>query len=261
MKLQRMIKSHYLPFFGAIFGLSGGIFTGLIGFLLGILLEPLVHQFLLERSIAGYLVQADPRFTAEIKPGIAAFCGLAVYCIHPDKEHETILTQKAIVQRVIELFNCSLHDRSQIELFCRIAWDNRNILNGDLLAESLRARLSSDVSPNKVVFALQALVATYSSKQFDRIYQLSHIIDPEAPKAKKNSPWCILGVSPDASVQEIKRTFRRLALQFHPDCLSSLSDKQKQAAEECFITIRQAYRQALSEKTEHKVYGSFVKPR
>jgi hypothetical protein len=251
-QLYLSIRNHYLIIFGFLIGLSGGLFTGILGLLLGILLEPLVQQFLLERSITSYLVQADPRFTAEVQPGITAFCGLAVYCIGPDQIQEAEFTQKAIVQKALDLFHCSSSDGPRLETICRLAWDNRDLLNTDLLAESLKARLNNEIDPEKIILALQELVTNFAPNQVHRVNSIAHGITPDTMKSKKDGPWNILGLSPEASVQEIKKTFRRLALQFHPDRLSSLSVEQKQAAEECFITIRYAYRQALSEKMEQK---------
>jgi len=258
MSLYSHLRNHYIIIFGFLIGLSGGLFTGLLGLLLGILLEPLVRQFILERAIARYLIQAVPRFTAEIKPGITAFCGLAVHCIMSDQIQEAEFIQKAIVQKALDLFHCSGGDSPQIETLCRLAWYNRDLLNADLLAESLKARLAEDIAPEKIILALQDLVTNYSPKQLYKVDSIAQVIAPDTIKGRKTSHWNILGLAPEASVQEIKRTFRRLALQFHPDRLSALSDKQKQAAEECFITIRLAYRQALSEKMEQKS-GGFIK--
>ncbi|MBQ7238971.1 MAG: TerB family tellurite resistance protein [Bacteroidales bacterium] len=44
----------------------------------------------------------------------------------------------------------------------------------------------------------------------------------------------VLGVSPDASDEEVKKAYRRLALQYHPDKVASLGDDVKAAAEKKF---------------------------
>ena len=44
----------------------------------------------------------------------------------------------------------------------------------------------------------------------------------------------VLGVSPDASDDEVKKAYRRLALQYHPDKVASLGDDVKAAAEKKF---------------------------
>ena len=60
----------------------------------------------------------------------------------------------------------------------------------------------------------------------------------------------ILGVSPDADEKEIKRTFRKLARQHHPDV--NPGDK---AAEEKFKDINEAY-QVLSDPEQRKKYDA-----
>ena len=51
-----------------------------------------------------------------------------------------------------------------------------------------------------------------------------------------DDPYKVLGVGPDASDEEIKKAYRRLAKKYHPD--SNGGDKE---AEERFKDISQAY--------------------
>lgn len=51
----------------------------------------------------------------------------------------------------------------------------------------------------------------------------------------------VLGLDPEAPAKEIKRVYRSLAAEFHPDSLHGLSPEQKTAATEAFIRIRTAY--------------------
>ena len=54
-------------------------------------------------------------------------------------------------------------------------------------------------------------------------------------------PYEILGVTPDASEEDIKKTFRQMALKFHPDRVSHLGEDVRHAAEEKFKKILAAY--------------------
>lgn len=51
----------------------------------------------------------------------------------------------------------------------------------------------------------------------------------------------ILGVSPTVSDIDLKKAYRNLAKEFHPDKVSYLGDEMRQAAEEKFARLNQAY--------------------
>lgn len=73
-----------------------------------------------------------------------------------------------------------------------------------------------------------------------------------------NDPYAVLGVSPDASEEEIKRAYRRLAKKYHPD----LNPGDAQAAKK-MQEINAAYEQlqnpakrnAASDQTQHRSAG------
>ncbi len=63
----------------------------------------------------------------------------------------------------------------------------------------------------------------------------------------------ILGVNKDASDDELKRAFRKLAMKYHPD-----KNPNKKEAEELFKEINEAYA-VLSDKEKRKQYDTFGK--
>ena len=64
-----------------------------------------------------------------------------------------------------------------------------------------------------------------------------------------------LGVKEDASQDEIKKSFRKLSIKYHPDKQANKSEKEKKEAEAKFKEINEAY-QVLSDETKRRQYDS-----
>ncbi len=60
--------------------------------------------------------------------------------------------------------------------------------------------------------------------------------------------WDVLGVSPDADVEQIKAAYRQLVLQNHPDRVSNLGPEFVKVAEEKFKAIQEAYEEIRRRK-------------
>lgn len=65
----------------------------------------------------------------------------------------------------------------------------------------------------------------------------------------------VLEVDPDASFEDIKKAYRRLAKEFHPDKLQALSSAMRRLAEEKFKEVGEAY-QVLSDRERRRDYDS-----
>ena len=61
-------------------------------------------------------------------------------------------------------------------------------------------------------------------------------------------PYSILGVSRNASEDEIKKAYRALSRKYHPD--ANVNNPHKELAEEKFKQIQAAYQQIMKERTE-----------
>ncbi len=71
-------------------------------------------------------------------------------------------------------------------------------------------------------------------------------------------PYSVLGVSRNASDEEIKKAYRQLSRQYHPD--ANINNPNKAEAEEKFKEIQQAYDQIMKEReygTQGGTYGGF----
>ena len=61
-------------------------------------------------------------------------------------------------------------------------------------------------------------------------------------------PYQVLGVSRDATEEEIKKAYKKLSRKYHPD--ANINNPNKDQAEEKFKEIQQAYQQIMKERTE-----------
>ena len=61
-----------------------------------------------------------------------------------------------------------------------------------------------------------------------------------------SDPYKILGISRDATDDEVKKAYRQLSRKYHPDANVNNPDKDK--AEEMFKLVQQAYQQVMYER-------------
>ena len=68
--------------------------------------------------------------------------------------------------------------------------------------------------------------------------------------------YAILGVSKDASADEIKKGYRKMAVKWHPDKHSSAGEAEKANAEKKFKEVAEAY-EALSDPNKKEIYDRY----
>ena len=66
-------------------------------------------------------------------------------------------------------------------------------------------------------------------------------------------PYKVLGLTRDASTDEVKKAYRALSRKYHPD--ANVNNPNKAQAEEMFKQIQQAYKQIMDEREHGASYG------
>ena len=63
----------------------------------------------------------------------------------------------------------------------------------------------------------------------------------EKERARPRDPYEVLGISPDASPEDVRAAYRRESQRYHPDKVAHLGEEFQQLAHEKFKEIQQAY--------------------
>jgi DnaJ like chaperone protein len=63
-----------------------------------------------------------------------------------------------------------------------------------------------------------------------------------------NSAYKILEITPEATDDEVKKAYRRMAMKYHPDKVSNLGDDVQKAAHEKFTKVNEAYETIKKER-------------
>ena len=67
-------------------------------------------------------------------------------------------------------------------------------------------------------------------------------------RPNNDSNYRVLGITQDATDEEVKKAYRRMAIQYHPDKVATLGEDVQKAAEEKFKAISQAYEAICRER-------------
>lgn len=67
-------------------------------------------------------------------------------------------------------------------------------------------------------------------------------------RPSNDSNYKILEITPDATDEEVKKAYRKMAIKYHPDKVATLGSDVQKAAEEKFKTVSQAYETICRER-------------
>ena len=93
-----------------------------------------------------------------------------------------------------------------------------------------------------------AYVAPDNWEEYVNAHRSDRARGPASGASRGKDPYAVLGLDRDASDAEVKRTYRKLMSQHHPDKLGNVPDEMKRRAEERARDINAAYEQIQAER-------------
>jgi DnaJ like chaperone protein len=244
---------------GAVFGLPAGLFGILFGVIVGHLIDELLWVYIVRILIRRFLAGASrPPELERLAHPIAVLVVLsdAALCDGADLEASIEPVRRYLSER----FARTPRDRRTLE----IAADE--VLGREQAPERaveewvdlLRARLAAHERAEVVWLAGRIArgrgsCARRRAEELADRFGVDHevVSDAARKEGELDERACmLLGVPQDADREHVRRAYRRLAAQFHPDGTSALDASQQRQAGEAFIRIRAAYERLMRELGE-----------
>jgi len=252
-----LFRPHLGKIVGAVVGIALGLklFGLIFGILLGALADILLQELRLRRTLQRN--STDWATEGNVPPELEFIISLSkkVLCAASLDEPPSPTDINYLEEQVLHNFHLTPRGESAVHHFFQ---SNTEGCNDFYEAERGLSR-PVEQAPKEQLAAARLLceAATLSSpekhlhhrgKRFIQKSCRSLGIRPEYMKIaagivihQDTTDYEVLGVPADTPTDEIKRVYRTLAGQFHPDSLHGLNPEQKKAATEAFIRIRTAY--------------------
>lgn len=253
-----------IVFWGKLAGLTLGIFGGVLGVVFGLLvghlLDLVAAEYLLRQFIAGMAAGRERRSPRGLsrKSALLALtvAGVATPTWRPAPEDREAFSRGA---RDWDPARWRFLERGRVR-YLDAALAVRKEIAAGLLCEQITTTIPEAERQRLIELCRRTLDVEVRGKTLGRLRGLAEEIglsdewiDSRLPSGGASgavgpldSEVCrILGVEPDTDITEVRRVYRKLAAQFHPDTTAGLTDDQRQQSAAAFVTIRDAYDRAM----------------
>jgi DnaJ like chaperone protein len=226
---------------GAIIGLiSGGPIGAVIGFLIGMYIEYAGSSGSQQRPEHAHHEPPPTDFTRHLLVLIAAVMNADGSAMRSELDLvKRMLVRTYGEQRAAHLLLIlreMLKEKQEVTFVCRqirsqMAYSQRLELLHILFRIS---RADSDINPSEMQL-LQHIASQMGITTPDFLSLRAMFV------SSPDSDYKILDVDPNAGENEVKKAYRKMAMRFHPDRLLGLSEHEKKAAEDKFLSVQKAY--------------------
>ncbi|MFW6292469.1 MAG: J domain-containing protein [Spirochaetota bacterium] len=239
---------------GLAVGLLGGVFGALFGLFIGFLVDLVWAEFRVHRATIGYL---DGDAAPAWLPRQVALGGELLGHLQPYPRVDPAAVDRLAAE--LRPFHPERWARRQVERMI-VAAATHSWSGIDVYAARLAAACPLD-ERERVVSAVWNAIgragATLPAREEVRAIARRVGIDEGfiarelVLRRFRDAEACaVLGIARDASRDEVRAAYRRLAAQFHPDTAATLSEQQRAATEQAFKRIQAAYETLLAEEGE-----------
>jgi DnaJ like chaperone protein len=252
-----------MAFKGKLIGALLGSLAGPMGTILGGLVGHLYDRATEEREASVRIGRRSRNIGDSISAAqldfLTSLIGLSIAVANADR-HVRVSQIEALKVFFRQNFPYSEDDHRVIQAVIDETFVNRDRLDVDALASYYR--ISSSPAGRLLLLRLLFKIAeadkrgvSEAEEQLIRRIAAALRIDAASYrsvaaefKQEKNQAYSILGVSPDASDDQIRSAYRKLAAQNHPDKVANLGEEFTRVAEEKFKLINKAYREIRAQR-------------
>jgi DnaJ like chaperone protein len=237
---------------GALFGIPAGIYGIIFGFIIGYLVDQLLIARRNKDKLERFLKNPGDTDFPDYSALLTSVIGVSVFLLSSDDRLQ--VRQVELIKEYINTRFALKRGRLQS---INLIIDESYHLGADIDFHNLCSRINKRFSlPERMDFLRFLIdISVISEKGLtkEKRSRLSaaagefglsegEFADLTASCRTLDTDACaILGVATDADEAEIKRVYRLLAAQFHPDGAEALDEGQRRKTEEAFIKIKAAY--------------------
>ncbi|UCF99838.1 MAG: TerB family tellurite resistance protein [Spirochaetaceae bacterium] len=242
-----------MAFKGKLIGALLGSLAGPMGTILGGLIGHLYDRATEEREATGRIGERSrDSISAAQLDFLTSLIGLSIAVANADR-HVRVSQIDALKEFFRQNFPYSPEDQRIIQAVVDETFLNRDRLDVDALASYYR--LTSSPAGRLLLLRLLFKIAEadrrgISEAEEQLILRIAETLHIDAAsyqsvsaefRRENDRAYSILGVSPEASIEQIRSAYRKLAAQYHPDTVANLGEEFTAVAEEKFKLINEAY--------------------